>query len=120
MADEKPKHIITLPEDEERVAQLRAKHQEYLQRLDQFDHPELRARRQWDAFCKEYGLRILLTKGQLDTHALSLDLAQKFPKAFDVDGFNNAMGVIDDYVTTGGENILRGRGLSPVPSPSED
>lgn len=120
MADEEKQHIIRLPEDTDRVAQLRAKHQEYQGRLDPFDHPELRARHNWDAFCKEWGLRILLEKGVLDTHTLSLELAREFPDAFDVDGFNNAMGVIDNYVTTGGKGIKRGKGLPPVPTPSQD
>jgi hypothetical protein len=55
-------------------------------------------------------LEKLLTYGEVDIHELFRELNEKF-SGLDVDAFNNACAVIQDYVKTGGKESHGGTGL---------
>jgi hypothetical protein len=105
---EKQDHVIELPDDLDpgRRASLEAKLEEYRERLKQrmeanrYQPPEFFASTRY----KITVLETLLTDGRVDTH----DLYQKIKGedgSVDLEAFNNACGVIDDYATTGGKGV---------------
>ncbi|MEK7503001.1 MAG: hypothetical protein AAB556_00990 [Patescibacteria group bacterium] len=104
-SDESP--ILVLPKDETRKQQLRKKLAEYRGRIDPSHAPET----QMSAICKTTVLERLLRDGQVKTYDLSLEMAEMYGSGFDVNKFNNACGVIDDYCKTGGQNVSGGTGL---------
>lgn len=99
--------VIVLPESETRREQLRIKLEEYRGRLDKFLHPGA----QMDAICKITVLERLLRDGQVSTWDLSMELQEKYGKDFDVPSYENACGVVADYVATGGVRVEGGTGL---------
>src|SRR4030042_4226739 len=100
--------IIILPEDEAHKQQLHRKLEEYRQRIDPFRHPGL----QMSAVCKKTVLEHLLRDGQVNTWKLSKDMAATHGQTFDIDAFNNACAVIDDYCKTGGKKAQGGTGFA--------
>ncbi len=103
--------VLRLPDDAEMQARLRLKLDEYQKRLDPYKAPEL----QQSTYFKFTVLKQLLEQGQVDTYNLSLELGAKFGhRGFDKEAYNNACGVIKDYITTGGANTRRGTGLPTV------
>ncbi|MBT9144063.1 MAG: hypothetical protein DDT29_02477 [Dehalococcoidia bacterium] len=119
---ESPK--IKFPEDITKVKSLQEKLAEYKERLgtqmkkDPHKVPELFT----DTNYKIAVLEKLLTDGEVNTHELSRELNEKYG-GFNVDDFNNACAVIEDYAKTGGKEVTGGTGLKfeqpPMPSPEE-
>lgn len=93
--------------DRTKRARLRSKFFEYEARIDPYKPPEC----QMGAIMKMEVLSALLEKGRVETWALSLELAKKYGPGFDVDAFNNACAVIQDYNETGGTKVRGGTGL---------
>ena len=109
-----PKVVIKLPDDPTRRKQLEKKLEEYKGRLDSFQHPELQMRLHPHSKCKELVLQKLLQDSEVNTPQYSLELAQEFGDAFDVEEFADACGVINDYCETGGQRNNGGTGLPPI------
>lgn len=93
-----------------RRKQLEGKLKEYQARLEPSKTPES----QMDIICKIAVLEKLLEDNGVVTHALSLELFQKYGRSFDATLFDNACNVIIDYCDTGGRNIWGGTGLERV------
>lgn len=115
--EESPK--IVLPEDELGRRTLKDKLEEYRGRLEEikkqnpYMHPELIRRISGRGRGLGYRIDILeslLEHGELDTHQFSLEL-KKRDGFFDVENYNTAVAIIDDYCKTGGKNITGGTGL---------
>lgn len=103
-----PSLFLTLPTDEVRVAQLRAKLEEYRGRLERDcrgDNPS----RAWDSICKIAVLETLLNNGRVDLSMVREKLAHEHGEA--VGRLRVAFEVIADYCTTGGRNTSSGTGL---------
>jgi hypothetical protein len=100
--------MIMTPRDARRVAQLRAKSEEYIERSKQNPHqpPE----EQIDLICKSAILDKALT-GCVFYDEIRQELEQEFGTKFSPKVFDNAWQVISDYVETGGENVSAGTGL---------
>ncbi len=107
---ESPK--IKFPEDITKVKSLQEKLAEYKERLgtqmkkDPHKVPELFT----DTNYKIAVLEKLLTDGEVNTYELSRELNEKYG-GFNVDDFNNACAVIEDYAKTGGKEVTGGTGL---------
>ena len=106
---------IVLPKDEVLKGKLERKLEEYKGRLEKLDdgykHPELIRRCNIDSEYKIAVLERLLADGEVNTHAVSLELHKKYG-IIDIEAFNNAAGVIEDYCMTGGiKNTYGGTGL---------
>lgn len=107
--------ILELPQDPETVERLRRKLEEYKARYeagkaqmkgDTFIAPEERKKRVADAWHKIAVLSHLLKEGRVNTHDLSRQLEREDEEGiYSPEHFDNACGVIEDYVTTGGENV---------------
>ena len=95
--------ILRLAEDR---SLLEEKLKEYKGRIDQYIAPE----RQIGTIYKIEILKALLEHGEVNTYDLSRKLHDRFG-VLDVEKFNNACGVIDDYIKTGGKNLSGGTGL---------
>lgn len=102
--------MIVLPEDSEMRPRLGRKLEEYQGRLEGFRAPEL----QMDTLCKIAVLSRLLETGEVNTFELSIELYEKYGSSFQPADFDNACGVIENYVTTGGANVIGGTGLPPT------
>lgn len=102
--------IIILPEDKKRRQQLKNKLEEYEKRISPHRHPGL----QMHAICKKIILERLLKEGEINTWNLSLEMAKTYGSDFNLDDFNDACGVIDDYCQTGGANVKGGTGLPKI------
>ena len=114
---------IVLPNDERVREALRFKMQEYKRRLegaqrDIFKHPDLIFMQNTDSAYKFVIAKALLDKGEVDTWELS--------KAFygasgyvDVESFNNAADVINNYVRANGRNVRGGTGFPITPKARE-
>lgn len=103
--------VIIFPKDETRQQQLRDKLIEYRGRIDPYLAPE----RQMDTIYKIAILERLLHDGRVNIRELSRTMAKTHGSNFDVNLFNNACGVIEDYCKTGGKNLHSGTGLkNPV------
>lgn len=102
--------IIVFPTDETRQQQLRNKLVEYRGRI----HPYLAPERQMDTICKIVILERLLHDGRVNTGELSREMAKTHESSFDVNLFNNACHVIEDYCKTGGQNVYSGMGKKRV------
>jgi hypothetical protein len=59
-------------------------------------------------FYKKEVLRAVLKNGEVNTRELSIIMARQLNPNFSLFKFNNACGVINDYITTGGENCFNG------------
>ncbi len=112
---------IVLPEDARLKAKLERKLEEYRGRMskikeegdNKFKHPELlfQINGSYRGACyKASILERLLETGEVNTWDISKELATEYG-TFDVQRFNNAAGVIDDYCTTGGKNCSGGTGF---------
>ncbi|MBI1975038.1 MAG: hypothetical protein HYS57_01605, partial [Parcubacteria group bacterium] len=101
--------VIVLPDDETRKQQLRDKLTQYKGRVHPYRAPELQMN--MDTICKIAVLERLLCDGQVSTWDLSREMAKTYGSGFDVNAFNNACGVIEDYCKTGGQNLRGGTGL---------
>ncbi len=104
---------IVLPEREERKLQLYAKLEEYKRRLGKRSGYSY-----MDTILKIRVLERLLKDKRVKTHKLSLELSREFGSDFDVERFDNACGVIENYCLTGGERAHGGTGLPPFPQQS--
>ncbi len=102
MSDTKTGPVITKPKDPELLAKLGRKLVEYEKRVEKAQgmrHPELAYmidHHYRDALFKSTVLREVLTRGEVKTYDLSLELAKQY-KSFDVDRFDNACAVIATY-----------------------
>lgn len=115
--DEAP--IITLPDEESRKRSLFYKLREYKNRLDliknrnPYAHSGMIRKISIENGGLGYKIDILerlLEKGELDAHTFSLELSER-DGFFDVNKYDLAAGIIDDYCRTGGKNLCRGTGL---------
>lgn len=104
-----PSHIIELPNNPIRKRQLELKRREYMDRVPD-THPGQIFLHDFDLGCRIRGLEIILRDGTLNTHDLSLELVREYPDSFREKDFNQAMGIIADYVKTGGANTVPGTG----------
>lgn len=95
--------IIRITENREVIERKLA---EYSQRLDQYMAPET----QLDTIYKIAIAQRLVETGEVNTHDLSLELKEKYGN-IDVAVFDNACGVLADYITTGGKHTTGGTGL---------
>jgi len=111
---ESPK--IILPEDESIKGALEKKLEEYKRRLNKSIekepcmHPELLSQvdpTYIDSLYKVVITEKLLKEGVVDTFELSKEIVRDYG-FFNVSGYNNAAGVIDDYCKTGGKNTSKG------------
>ncbi len=103
--------VIFFPDNAERRNQLQEKLKEYENRAKHY-----RSQIHVDSVYKIEVLNCLLKDGQVKTWDLARDMAKKYPD-FDVEVFNKACAVIEDYCKTGGKNTHGGTGL-PTPKPS--
>jgi len=94
-----------------RTPQLKAKLEEYKGRLDPHKHPDLQLLTHSEAMYKITVLERLLIDGSVQTHVLSSEMAEKLGNNFDVELFDKACAVIEDYCKTGGKNLIGGSGL---------
>lgn len=111
--------IIQLPKNQDLVERLRKKLVQYAQRasdlVDQIKeenpywHPELVVQNYCitNQFYKLAVLSELLEKREIGAQAFSLELAEEY-NVFDINNFNQACGVIDDYCRTGGAHAQGG------------
>jgi hypothetical protein len=56
-------------------------------------------------------LERLVTHGEVDTAALEEELSAKYPEEFNERHYRSAVGVIRDYIATGGKRVFGGTGL---------
>lgn len=109
---------LVLPDDKELVAKLERKLTEYKKRLEEqkeiaddgWTAKERVAELTSETRHKIAVLEELLTNKVIDTHELSRRLKQE-DKFYSVRYFERACAVINDYVTTGGEQSSGGTGL---------
>ena len=101
---------IILPEDEDIVSRLRKKLEEYQRRLndnfpgkDPYDIIKIKK----DASYKSEILKVLLEKGRVNTHEISMQIHKK-DGYLDADLFDIAAGVIDNYCNRGGMDCIGG------------
>jgi hypothetical protein len=103
---------IQFPEDLQTVRALQKKLQEYKERLgeemknDPYKTPEMFT----DTTYKIAVLEKLLLQGEVDTHALSREIHEKFGN-LNTSDFDNACSVIEDYAKTSGKHTTGGTGL---------
>lgn len=88
---------------------MEAKLKEYESRLDKFKAPEL----QLDTIYKIAVAKSLVETGEVDTHNLSMELNNRYG-FLDERLFDNACGVISDYISSGGKNLRGGTGLNGI------
>lgn len=119
---ESPK--IELSQDPENLARLQTKLKDYKRRLtvqeSQYvpDHDDMlvdgesikKLRLTADTRYKIAVLEKLLLNGSVDKDQLYKELINN-DKTFDQSSYDNAFGVIEDYVVTGGERVVGGTGL---------
>jgi len=114
---EQEKVVISLPEDEKSVAQLKDKLQEYIRRRekdqvvidDPYKAPEQKNRAikdSWDAYYKGTVLGRLLSQKSVDSEALENELEQSNGGSFSKTSFKSAVKIIKDYAETGGKNNI--------------
>lgn len=108
--DTKESPVIFLPMDEVRKQQFRDKLTEYKGRMHPYCAPEM----QMNTICKINVMERLLRDGQVNTWELSREMVETYGN-IDVNEFNNACDIIDDYCKTGGANIHGGTGLKNPP-----
>jgi hypothetical protein len=117
MSDAKTSPVITRPQDPELLAKLERKLVEYQKRAQEAQgtrHPEsayLTDYHYRDALFKSAVLREVLTKGEVKTYDLSLELAKQY-EPLDMDRFNNACAVIAVYCGQLDEGLYGGTGLN--------
>ena len=106
--------VIRLTENREAIEK---KLDEYKSRYDTSKAPE----QQYDTIYKIAVAQKLVDEGQVDTYALSNELAAKFGP-LDIRLFNTACAVMADYIQTGGQNNRGGTGLpeGKIESPDTD
>lgn len=115
---------IKLPEDKELVGKLKRKRSEYAGRLEQINsYIPIKNEKQSRMFYNDskdyYKLAILsevLDFGKIEMSNLSLEIFNEekelFGKEiFNLESFNNACEIINDYCVTGGKNVFGGTGL---------
>lgn len=112
---ESPK--IEFPQDIETVKKMQNKLKDYKQRLesqkskiDPHKAPEQVFQMLADTHYKIAVLEKLLLEGSVDAHQLSRELNEKDGQ-FDIEAFENACGVIEDYSTTGGKRVTGSAGF---------
>lgn len=107
-------HLIKIGEDR---ARLRAKLDEYKERLNKkqkvkpYGAPETQL--DFDTIYKIAITQKLVDDGEVNTHDLSRSLVAQY-QTFNSELFNEACAVIQDYITTGGRNVIGGTGLPKV------
>lgn len=112
--------VIVLSKDSVRKKQLERKLEEYEQRLKKqegefaFSHPDMRLKYTARSRYRMYVLKELLENNKVDTYALSRNIAEKEGGLFDVEAFDEACTIIEDYVKTGGVSLRGGTGLPNV------
>lgn len=99
---------------EERLPQLKVKLEEYKGRLDPHKHPDLQLLMHSDSMYKITVLERLISDGSVRTYDLSLEMAEKLGGNFDVELFDKACAVVEDYCKTGGKNLKGGSGLPRI------
>lgn len=108
--------IITLPKDDAELRQaLRAKLEEYGRRLERISNPDPSKttygnEQHIDLMYKRVLLAQLLGQGEINTDEIKHELIGKIGGVHEAI-FDSAVGVISDYVRTGGQNLLYGTGL---------
>ena len=102
--------VIRIAEDRDVLV---AKLAEYKKRLEDNSYKPPWA--QWDTVYKIAVVEELLEHGEVNTYELSRKLAEQAGGVFDVGAFNNACAVIQDYITTGGKDVIGGTGLPKKP-----
>lgn len=105
---------IVLPDDPLVRSKLEAKLGEYKQRLEKLESdrnfllvPEQYEEKICGTIYKIAVTETLLETGRVDTYALSRKLAAERPDFFS-DRFDNACGVIKDYIERGGAGVIGG------------
>lgn len=99
--------VLVLTKDKKRLQQLNGKLAEYRGRRDPQYPPEM----QMDTICKIAVLERLLRDSRVNTWEFSRELASTYGTSFDVEAFNNACAVVEDYCQTGGQIARGGTGL---------
>jgi len=94
--------VITLPADEHRVKQLKAKLVQYNGR-NRYAAPEVDR----DTFYKRYILNLLVNNGQIFWAEVSREV-EVACGWFSPGHFYEAWGIISDYCLTGGANVVNG------------
>jgi hypothetical protein len=108
--------FISLPKENFELRQaLQNKLKEYESRLERISNPDPSKttygnEQHIDLKYKQLLLARLLRDGQINTDEMKRDLTAATGGVYETI-FENAAGVIEDYVLTGGENLLNGTGL---------
>ena len=118
---EPEKIIINLPIDAEQREKLDRKYLEYLDREKKFKNrlkkvTDLGEQVQLlnavhDTYYKSTVLGTLLQRGIVDSEELKKEVQEKESTGFDIESFENAVGVIEGYATGRIEEIRGGTGL---------
>lgn len=116
--------IIVMPDDPEIRQKLERKAIEYGQRVSRDDvelqrhpenlpytAPEILKERQLDSEFKLAVAKKLLNEGRVDVSALESHLRDIYGNIFDLHIFERAIGVICDYLETGGKHTKGGTGF---------
>lgn len=115
---EKKSPKIELPSDIETIRKLQKKLREYKTRLEEEKGQKIKTHTApeqdfvalADTHYKIAVLEKLLLEGSVNTYELSRELNEA-DGMFDASAFDNACGVIEDYVETGGERNVGGTGF---------
>ena len=108
------KRKLILPDNPKVKDRLKRKIKEYYQRMKRlksessFTNPEM-------VYTTLTGYKALIAQrltlcGEVDTEALSRELREEYGFV-NYEDFNNAIGVIEDYCKTGGQNCCQGTGF---------
>lgn len=104
---ESPLILNTADAAQERI--LRGKLEEYEGRLKAESHIPPEGKQ--DTIYKHAILKQLLENGEISVFALEENLRKQYGSSFNPEDFTNAVGVIEDYVKTGGQSVVGGTGL---------
>jgi len=100
--------VIERPDDEELLAKLQKKLEDYLIRMGEYTHPELQLLQKPDAYFKHCILKTVLESGQVEYEAVVKEISDKFPDAFEKGRtyFPNAWEVIRLYAADRGKETI--------------
>src|ERR1035437_9717238 len=98
---------LKLTEDAVLIKSLQDKLTEYERRLDKKQMERLAQEDTWDVIYKIAVLKKLLADNEVDIHKVSAELKEKYGSVNEKI-LDNARGVVEDYINTGGKNTAGG------------
>ena len=109
---------LKLTEDAVLIKSLQDKLTEYEKRLDKKQMERLAQEDTWDVIYKIAVLKKLLADNEVDIHKVSAELKEKYGSVNEKI-LDNARGVVEDYINTGGKNTAGGTGLKTEKNSAE-